>query len=184
VARVGGDEGGVLDHALPHLQPLFVQLALQLLLHQPVGPSLSQTFPELPHCRVVGCVPREPQEVLEVDAVQHLPLQLRVAEDVPLLEHQQLHHQHLVGVGSASPWGVVGVHGFDDGSECFPVYPPFCLGEGVAVSGCFHVELPEEVGVKGVEGVHMMARVGVIYKSNRGGTKPEKQEVNQNSHFN
>jgi hypothetical protein len=46
--------------------------------------------------------------VLEVEAVQCLLLQLRVAEPVPLLDDEELHHQDLVDVGSSSPLGVVG----------------------------------------------------------------------------
>ena len=88
--------------------------------------------------------------MLEVDAVQDLPLQLWVAEVIPCLEHQQLHHQHRVCVGPATAGSIVGVHGFDDGAESFPVYLFFCLGEFVAVSGCFFVEFSEEIGVEGV----------------------------------
>ncbi len=48
-------------------------------------------------------------------------------EDVRLL-----HHNHLVGVGSASLFGVVGVEVLYDGSEGCPVYLGVCFGEFVA----------------------------------------------------
>lgn len=59
--------------------------------------------------------------MLEVEAVQRLLLQLRVAEPVPLLEDEELHHHRLVGVESSASLGVVAVHCLDDGSEPLPV---------------------------------------------------------------
>jgi len=81
--------------------------------------------------------------VLEVDAVQGLPLQFGVAEAVPFLEHQQLHHHHWIHVGSASSGGVVGVEALYDGAEGFPVYEWFNFCEFVALFLHFFVDLSE-----------------------------------------
>ena len=59
--------------------------------------------------------------MLEVDAYGCLALQLGVAEPIPLLEDEELHHENLVGVGASTWRGVVSVHCLDDGSEGFPV---------------------------------------------------------------
>ena len=69
---------------------------------------------------------------MEAYAVVGLAFQLGVAEAVPLLEHQHLHHHHRVDVGSASLGALVVVEGLDDGPEGFPVYEGFYLGESVA----------------------------------------------------
>jgi len=142
----GGDEGGVLDHALPHLQPPLVQLTLQLLPDQPVPARLGEALPELPHRRVVRRLLREPEEPLEAKAVVHLPLQLQVAQPVPLLEHEELRHHHLVHVGPASPRGVVAVDGLYDGSEGLPVYEFVDAGEPVAVLPDVLVGLSQHIG--------------------------------------
>ena len=68
---------------------------------------------------------------------------LEALEAVPGLEGQYLHHQHLVHVRPAASLRVVGVHGFDDGSEPLPVYLLFGFRRFVTVSGCFPVKLPE-----------------------------------------
>ena len=83
--------------------------------------------------------------MLEVEAVQRLLLQLGVAEPIPLLEDEELHHHRLVGVGSSSSRGVVAVHGFDYWSEGFPVDGLVDLGESVAFSFDFFVGLAEDV---------------------------------------
>jgi len=133
VAGVGGDEGGVLDDALLDIEAPLVQLLLQLSPDSPVPAGFGEALPELPHRRVVRRLLREPEKPLEAEAVVHLPLQLRVAEVVPLLEHEELHHHHLVHVGPASPQGVVAVDGSYDGSEGLPVYEAVDPGEPVAV---------------------------------------------------
>ena len=59
------------------------------------------------------------------------------------MEDEELHHEDLVGVGSAAEVGVVGVHGPDYWSEGFPVYCLVYFGESVSESGDFLVGLVE-----------------------------------------
>lgn len=129
-------------------------------------PGFGEALPETPHGRLVRDGFRVPEEPSEAYPVRGLPLQLGVAEPVLGLQHQQLHHHRLVGVGSASPGGVVGVHGFNDEPESFPVDLFLCLGESIAVLLYVLVGLSEHVGP---EGVHAYWLVTVIYKFNRGG---------------
>jgi len=150
LAGVGCDERGVLDDALLHPEALRVQLALQLLPHQPVPAGFGEALPELPHRRVVGQGLREAEEALEADAVGHLALQLRVAEPVPLLEHQKLHHHHLVHVRPASLGALVVVEALDDGAEGLTVYEGLDPGESVAQLPDLLVCFSKHVGLEGV----------------------------------
>ncbi len=72
----------------------------------------------------------ESEEQVEAYAVVGLAFQLGVAEAVPLLEDQHLHHR--VDVGSASLGALVVVEGLDYGPEGVPVYEGLYLGESVA----------------------------------------------------
>ncbi len=49
-----------------------------------------------------------------------------------VLEHQQLHHHHLVDVGPSPLGGPVVVEGLNDGGEGFPFYEGLYIGEFVA----------------------------------------------------
>jgi len=95
---------------------------LQLSPEEPVPARLGEAFPEQPDCGGVRDGFRVAEEPAEADAVRGLSLQLGVAEAVPCLEDEELHYQHLVHVRPAASLRVVGVHGFDDGSEALPVY--------------------------------------------------------------
>jgi len=79
---------GVLGDALPDPETLLVELVLKLSPQLPVLPRLGEALPEQPDRRVVQRLLGEAEEPLEAKAVVHLPLQLRVAEAVPALEHQ------------------------------------------------------------------------------------------------
>jgi len=102
---------GVLDHALPDLQTLLVQLALQLGPDQLVLTCVSEALPEEPDSGGVRYHIGEPEEPMEADAVAGLAFQLGVAETVPALEHQELHHHHWVNVGASSLGARVVVEG-------------------------------------------------------------------------
>ena len=78
MTRVGRDERGVLDDALLDAEPLFVELALQLLPDSQVPAGFGEALPELPHRTVVGSLLGEAEEPLVTDAVRHLSLQLGV----------------------------------------------------------------------------------------------------------
>ena len=130
--RVRLDEAGVLGDALPHFKPFLVELPLQLRRHQAVRLRCGEAFAKLSDCRVVRRLLEEAEEVLEVDAHGGLPFQFHVAEAVPLLDDEKLHHHHLIGVGSTASGSVVSVHGFYYGVEGFPFYCCVDLCESVA----------------------------------------------------
>jgi len=95
---------------------------LQLSPEEPVPARLGEALLEQPDGGGVRDGFRVAEEPAEADAVRGLSLQLGVAEPVPCLEDEELHYQHLVHVRPAASLRVVGVHGFDDGSEALPVY--------------------------------------------------------------
>jgi len=94
---------------------------------------LCEALPELPRWTVVGSILREAEEPLEAGAVIHLAFQLAVAEAVPALEYQELHHHHRVDVGSTSLGALVVVERLDDGPEDFPDYEGFNFYKAVAL---------------------------------------------------
>jgi len=59
------------------------------------------------------------------------PLQLRVAEAVPALDHAELYHQYIIHVGPASLGALVVVEAFEDWPEGRPVYDGIYLGQPV-----------------------------------------------------
>jgi len=156
VAWVTGDEGRVLGHALPDLEAFRVELSLQLSPEEPVSARLGEAFPEQPDGGGVGDGFRVAEEPAEADAVRGLSLHLGVAEAVPCLEDQHLHHHHRVDVGSASLGAVVGVEVGDYGFEGLPVYEGFYFCEAVAQLLYGLVKVSLEVGS---EGVHVVAYV-------------------------
>ena len=91
-----------------------------------------------------------------------------------VLEHQQLHHHHLVDVGPSPLGGPVVVEGLNDGGEGFPVYEGFYFGESVAQFFYVFVEVSEEVGC---EWVHGWVIAFPRYKSSRGWLKRQNQRL-------
>ena len=168
LSRVCGDEAGVLGDALPDPQHPLVQLPLQLLPDQPVSPLLGEALPELPHRGVVGDGFRIAQEPPEAEAVSRLPLQLGVAEAVPVLEDQELHHHYLVYVEPVSPGSLVVVYGADYRPECLPFYEDVHPGQPVAKLLGLLVGYLEHVGL---EGDHACWMGVVIKKVNRWGAQ-------------
>jgi len=86
LTRIRLNDRGILGDSLTNLQPPLVELPLQLSPHELVGAGGGEAFPEAPHRRVVRRLLGVAEEALEVEAVQRLLLQLRVAEADPLLQ--------------------------------------------------------------------------------------------------
>jgi len=116
--------------------------------------------------------------MLEAEAVVHLSFQFAVAEAVPLLEGEELHHGHGVDVGSASSCALVVVEALDDGSEGLPVYEEVDVGEPVAIFLDVIVGFSEHVVSKGV---HVSCLVIVVYKFNRGARSRENRGKSKSS---
>ena len=91
-------------------------------------PGFGEALPVLPDRCTVGDGFRVAEEPAEVDTVHRLALQLGVAEAVPGLEHQELHHGDGVHVGSASMGALVVEEALDYGAELFPVDEGFYFG--------------------------------------------------------
>lgn len=85
------------------------------------------------------------EEPLEADPIRCLALKLGVAEHVPLLDHEELDHHHLVVVGSAALGSLVGVEALDYWSELLLADEVVCFGGSVAESADFLVGLVEDV---------------------------------------
>jgi len=114
--------------------------------------------------------------MLEAEAVVHLSFQFAVAEAVPLLEGEELHHGHGVDVGSASSCALVVVEALDDGSEGLPVYEEVDVGEPVAIFLDVIVGFSEHVISKGA-----MFHAWLLWSINlTEGLEAVKTEINQN----
>jgi len=98
----------------------------------PILPGLYRSSPtallsEFPDGRKIGDIRWKSEKLDEREPIRSLPLEFRIGEPVPLLEHEQLDHYHLIDIWPPALFALVIVHITHNRAKRSPIYHRFYL---------------------------------------------------------
>ncbi len=129
---IRGDKSRILSNSLFYLQAKSIELSLEFCPDRSILTGLRQPLSEIPYGRKIRNVLWESEKVHEREPIHRLPLEFWIGEPVPLLEHEQLDHYHLIDVWSSASFAPVIVHITHDRAKRSPIYLRFNLRQPIA----------------------------------------------------